>query len=188
MAIRLFVAMDVPAGLKESLGKAIRETAGDTRGLKWVRLENIHFTLKFLGNVSEDKLERIAKVVSEVADDQEAMELSTGSCGAFPQASRARVFWLGLERGSRELADLARKLDKRLAKLGFAAEKRSFAAHITLARIRQPCDITELLEAWGNRDDVSGWTWRGEELVLYRSVLERTGPTYTALERFKLKG
>lgn len=188
MSLRLFVAMDVPGGLKEEMGRAMEETAAAAAGLKWVRPENIHLTMKFLGNVEEEKLAEFKKTLRETADAQAAIELSVGGYGAFPHPRRARVFWLGLEGGRSELAGLACKLDKRLAKLGFPAENRPFAAHVTLARLRQPHDITKILEAWEAKHGIKGTAWRGEELVLYRSMLNGTGPCYTALERFMFKG
>ncbi len=186
MALRLFVAMDVPQELKDTLGAAI-PAAESVPGMKWVRPENVHFTLKFLGNVEEEKLDRLTKAVRDVADAHAAMEISTGGYGAFPRPERARVFWLGLEKGKQELTSLAKDLDRRLRKLGFEAEKRPFASHVTLARLRQPRDIIGLIQDWELRAGTNEVSWQGRELVLYQSVLDRTGPTYTALERFALK-
>ncbi len=179
--------MEVPRELKDMLGEGIGRTKTGP-GVKWVRPENVHFTLKFLGNVEEDKLDSLKKAVREIAEAHDTMDISTGGYGAFPRPERARVFWLGLEKGKQELKVLARDLDRRLAKLGFDAEKRPFAAHLTLARLRQPGDISDLLAAWGDYAGMQDIAWRGQELVLFRSVLDRTGPTYTALERFALKG
>jgi len=188
MTLRLFVAMDVPDGLRQSLGKAMEETAASATGLQWVRPENVHFTMKFLGNVEEEKLPALKKSLRDLADSQAATDISIGGYGVFPSARRARVFWLGLKDGTEQLKELARKLDKRMARLGFPAETRPWAAHVTLARLRQPRDVTEMLEAWEDQPGIKETAWRGEELVLYRSVLDRTGPVYAALERFKLKG
>ena len=189
MTLRLFVAMDVPDALKHSLGKAMEETAADSAtGLKWVRPGNVHVTMKFLGNVEEEGLADLKKALREVADAQAAMDVSVGGYGAFPSARRARVFWLGLEDGAEQLKELARVLDKKMAKLGFEGETRPWAAHLTLARLRQPRDIVELLEAWEGQPGMGGRAWRGEELVLYRSVLDRSGASYTALERLRFGG
>ncbi len=188
MPLRLFLAMDVPDQLKRALERAITNTATEGAGMKWVRPANAHFTLKFLGNVEEEKVEALARAVREVTDATPAMEITTGGYGAFPRPERARVFWLGLEAGKEPLSLLAKSLNKRLRKLRCEEEKRPFAAHITLARLRQPRDISGLFEAWEKIAEVREVTWRGTELVLYRSILERSGPTYTALERFELKG
>ncbi len=188
MALRLFLAMDVPEELKAALGRAMEDTEPDSSGMKWVRPANIHFTLKFLGNVEEEKVEALANAVREVTGVSPSVEISTGGFGAFPRPERARVFWLGLETGKAALSELARDFNGRLRALRFEAEKRPFAAHITLARLRQARDISNLIEAWEQTAGVRDVAWRGNEVVLYQSVLDRTGPTYTALERFELKG
>ncbi len=186
--LRLFVAMEVPEHLKGRLGEAIEATASQGAGMKWVRPENVHFTLKFLGGVEEEKLGEIESELAAAAQGHAALEISTGNFGAFPHPGRARVFWLGIEKGREELTAMASSVDARMANLGFEPESRPFSGHITLARLRRPRDITPLLSVWRDYAGIRGVEWRGEEMVLYRSELYRTGPVYAALARFKLEG
>lgn len=100
--------------------------------------DNLHVTLKFLGQIEPVLVQRVGSLLAEVASQHSAFELEVRGLGAFPTPRRARVIWAGLAAGAAELGRLAARVDAGLAELGFAPEARPFAAHVTLARVREP--------------------------------------------------
>ena len=133
--MRLFVAVFPPPEVRETLVRAARAlTAGGN-----VRLtvpENVHLTLKFLGDVAETDLEPVKEALEPLCGEREPFEATTSGFGAFPSERRARVLWAGVGGGSEELAALARDVDAALQPLGFAREDRPYVPHITLGRAR----------------------------------------------------
>ncbi len=136
--LRLFVACELPDDVRQALGRVqddLRSAlSGGTIRLRWVRPESVHITLKFLGEVEET---RVAEITSALAAAVEPFELrlsSSAGLGGFGGA-RLRVVWLGLEGDVEALAALAGRVEQALTPLGFAAERRPFAAHLTIARV-----------------------------------------------------
>ncbi|MDY6794220.1 MAG: RNA 2',3'-cyclic phosphodiesterase [Actinomycetota bacterium] len=185
--IRLFVAVDIPGEIRDVLGDLIEDNKKTAEGARWVRPENLHLTLKFIGNQDENRLERLRSEVRTAAERSRAFTVLLGGCGAFPSPYKARVIWVGMESGIEEARNVAGKLDSRLAKAGVEHEKRQFRGHLTLARLKRPSNCSSLLEdmADGLRD-LSHMPFRVDEIVLYRSTLGSEGSTYTVLERMVL--
>ena len=133
---RLFVAVFPPPGVQaaaHAIGAALRS---DRDGVAWVRSANLHFTLRFLGDVDAAGAARIAAAAHHAAGARAAFECALGRPGAFPDARRARVIWLGLSAGGDALVALARELESSLRRHGFAAADRPFQPHLTLGRAR----------------------------------------------------
>lgn len=186
--LRLFVAADLPGEVRERIASAA-EAARTLEGARWVKAENLHLTLKFIGDYEEDKLERLREEVAAAAALCTGFTAALGGCGAFPSHSRARVLWLGMARGEEEAAATARKLDSRLERLGVKREERPFRGHLTLARLRIPSDCSSWLEGLEERlKDLRDMDFEVGEIVLYRSILGPQGPTYVPVERAPLKG
>jgi 2'-5' RNA ligase len=183
--LRLFVAIDIPETIQRYLGDAIDTCRDVIQGAKWVDPGNLHLTLKFLGNVEEERLPAVEDALRSAVGGG-ALRLSLGEAGVFPGPKRARVFWIGLEGDLPGLQRLARSIDLAMRKLRFEKEKRAFAAHVTLARLRQPGDASALLACWDDLKESADKELLVREVLLYRSVLGSTGPTYTALARLPL--
>lgn len=152
---------------------------------RWTDRESWHSTLKFLGEVPDDRVEDVVRVGRKVC--LEASQLVTGltELGAFPSQRRARVLWVGLEDSAGSIARLAKSMETRYAKRGFRKEGRALHPHLTLARLRVPRPVEEEVEASGPYDlDLAPFDVT--ETVLFRSHLSPKGSTYEALERFPL--
>jgi 2'-5' RNA ligase len=136
--MRLFLAVFPPAGVQRAaygFTEALRHP-GD--GVSWVKPENLHYTLRFLGELGEDGARRAAEAATEAAAKSREFTAALGGFGAFPDARRARVIWVGMSEGGEALVALAGELDRALAKRGFGAPDKPFSAHLTLGRVREP--------------------------------------------------
>lgn len=180
--MRLFVAVDVPAGVKDAIEALVVDALRDAvPGARWTRPEGRHLTLKFLGNVDDERVARISAALRRGVPGHASFEARFEEIGAFPSLRRPRVLWVGIGEGADEMGTVASSVERELEPVGFEAEGRPFAAHLTLARFPRPRVIEELptVEVPGERFTVS-------EVVLYRSQLHPKGARYTALERFPL--
>lgn len=129
--MRLFIALDIPGEVRKRLTEymeRVRSYAGDAR---WARVEGLHVTLKFIGEVKDPKPEEIKNALNAVKAPQ--FQVSFANVGFFPNPKSPRVFWVGVQSGE-ELARLALEIDKTTEKLGIAREDREFNPHLTLAR------------------------------------------------------
>jgi 2'-5' RNA ligase len=190
--LRLFVALDPPAAVRERLAAIqadLRRGAGGAAGdVRWVEVENLHLTLQFLGAVPEERADDVARAVEAAAAASRALDLHVRGAGGFPSPRRPRVLWTGLAGDLDALAALARDLGARLAPLGFPPEARELRAHLTLGRARDPRGAPRLASALAAAAEVDGGPWRPEDVVLFRSRLSPKGPRYEPLRRARLGG
>jgi len=185
--VRLYVALEIPTAVRGNLAALIEELrAADAAAAKnkarWVRPENLHVTLKFIGNVDAGKLEAIRAVLGEVRTGGD-VELRFRGVGFFPNEKRPRVLWAGIA-ASPNLAPLAAEIDARLEKLGIARETREYAPHLTLARFDPP-GISEKLRAAAQENATREFgAVRTGEFHLFESKTRPTGAEYTRLSSF----
>ncbi len=172
--MRLFVAVDVPEGVKAQLWRQLGGLRERWPELKWVRPELLHITLKFLGEQDEELLPRIKEGLGKVRF--RSFEATLEGLGSFG----GRVLWVGISQGARELEELARLVRKNLSFLKFPDDK-PFKPHLTLARARRGGRVPS-----GNLGRIEALSFKVREIVLYRSVLRPEGPQYTPLFRKSL--
>jgi 2'-5' RNA ligase len=175
------VAIVPPSGVRAALGREIERLRSVVRGVAWVAPDNLHVTLKFLGHVEPARLERVGHALAGVASQHAAFDLEVRGLGAFPTPTRARVIWAGLVGGTPALGALAASVEKVLAESGFAPEGRPFAAHLTLARVREPRRDERLAAALAAGAARGFGRFRVEHLILMRSDLSPKGARYTPL-------
>lgn len=151
---RLFVAVPLSEPARAAVADVVeRIRAGEPegRGVRWVRLDGLHITLRFLGPTAESRVADVAAAVAEAATGVEPFAIRIAGADAFPPVGRPRTLWLDLDRGVDELANLAARLDDALAGGGWERERRPFRAHLTLARadgVRAgPATVAALREA-----------------------------------------
>lgn len=175
MSFRAFVAIDVSCG--PELEGAIAELGTFGKALKPVPPENVHITLKFLGEVSDGSVPAIEGVMRLAVKGVSPFEVRLVDIGVFPNERRPRVVWVGLT-GSERLARIASALEAGLEPLGFPMEKRPFSAHLTLARVREGFrpDLAGYIEKHRGRDFGS---FTVEGIKLKKSVLTPSGPIYS---------
>jgi RNA 2',3'-cyclic 3'-phosphodiesterase len=148
LRLRIFVAVFPPPATQATAAGVIERLRQPEDGVSWVRADNLHYTVRFLGDLGEDGAERAAAAVSRAATAIPRFEATLGAPGAFPNPRRARVLWLGLEEGAEALIALAAAVENGLRRAGFGRAERAFAPHLTIGRVRQPLrDWTEALAA-----------------------------------------
>jgi 2'-5' RNA ligase len=175
--MRLFVALDIPESVRSSLGALVPKLRAVCASARWVRIEGLHVTLKFIGEVSTEKIGAIKNALAALPSRQPIPILFRG-LGFFPNARRPRVLWAGIEARS-ELAALASAVEASLDPLGIARNDRAFSPHLTLARFDTPRGLDALHSAVEKSTlfEFGGTTAR--EFHLYQSVLKQGGAEYT---------
>lgn len=141
-AMRLFVALDLDTAVINRLQQALNAYRERAPQARWTRIESLHLTLKFIGEVPATDEERVTAALEQIR--QKPFPLEFSGLGAFPQARHPRVFWAGI-RPSTELEQLAHSIEQLLLPLGIAAENRAFSPHLTLARGRTPDELRPLM-------------------------------------------
>jgi RNA 2',3'-cyclic 3'-phosphodiesterase len=183
--MRLFVAVNLPAEIKDHMGAVQDRLRRAQADVSWVRSENIHVTLKFLGETEEKRLERIRTTLGEVARAGIPFSMEVSGIGSFG-GRVPRVVWVGVGDGAETLTQLAGRIEAALARIGFPKERRGFTAHLTLGRVRSPRNAEVLLAALQEIHAEKFGTFTATQFELMQSELHPTGAVYTALKRFPL--
>jgi RNA 2',3'-cyclic 3'-phosphodiesterase len=185
--LRLFVALQIPDSIRNDYSALIDDLRrldvnASPKKPKWVRPENLHVTLKFIGHIDPSKLDPIRTALTNVHSPQQ-VQLNFRNVGFFPNAKRPRVIWGGME-SSNNLAPLANAVDQQIAALGFPAEERTFTPHLTLARLDPPGIASELRNAIEKHATRDFGVLHTSEFHLIESKLKPSGAEYTTLQSF----
>ncbi|MBI4365020.1 MAG: RNA 2',3'-cyclic phosphodiesterase [Candidatus Latescibacteria bacterium] len=183
--IRSFVALLIPGAWAEYLGGVERDLAGATSGISWVKPENLHVTLRFLGDLGESGAARAGASVRRGAEESPAIPGKLGGLGAFPTMNRPRVLWAALAEGAPEAVALAKAVNGCLQRDGFGPPDKPFRAHITLGRIREAARGLDALRAYVPPPAPAG-AWL-DRVALMKSDLHPAGARYTALVEVRLR-
>jgi 2'-5' RNA ligase len=189
--IRSFIAIELSGEVKAGLRKLQDElkSPGDTF-VKWVAPDGIHLTLKFLGNISPQKVGQIVRVVEQVAADISSFRLAVSEVGAFPNLRQPRVLWVGISGELEKLLTLQRGIDDGLVSLRFAKESRLFTPHLTLARLREGAssgDKRNFGEMVAKKTPKVYYEMVVSGVNLMRSQLLPSGAVYSRLAEVKLR-
>jgi 2'-5' RNA ligase len=180
--VRLFAALEVPADIRTNLEKLVNSLREIDSRPKWVRMVNLHVTLKFIGEVPEAKLDAIRAALAEVKSAS-AVELTFRGLGFFPNEQRPRVFWAGID-ASPNLKEIGKEIEAVLEKAGIPRESREFSPHLTLARFEPGRVSEELRAAIENRAKEQFGQFRINRFQLMESKLKPAGAEHTALQSF----
>ena len=180
--MRLFVALEIPSTVRENLAALLKSLRAISPQTRWVRPENLHVTLKFIGEVPDTKLAAIRSALAGARSGQ-PVTLDFRGLGFFPNEKHPRVFWAGIE-ASPNLKGLAADIDRATEKLGIPREQRPFSPHLTLARFEPP-GLPEKLRSAIQEDAAREFgSFRTNQYHLIESKLKPTGAEYTTLESF----
>ncbi|HEY8463504.1 MAG TPA: RNA 2',3'-cyclic phosphodiesterase [Bacillota bacterium] len=179
---RLFIGVWLSAALREEVAQYLEIARQGSTGLKWTLPEQLHFTLKFLGDINEADIPRLTESLQELAAGIPSFTVTLGAPGYFPKAENLRIVWLGLREGGPALKRLANSVEALCVAAGFAPADHPFRPHLTLARIRrdQPVRISLPGAVFTNCLKVQAF-W------LIESRLTPTGPVYRSIAEFPLK-
>jgi len=188
--MRCFVAIDLPGDVRSALdaAQARLRAAAPRADVRWVAPAGLHLTLKFLGEVTDERRDAVRAALEGVARGTVPIGLACAGLGVFPGPARPRVVWAGVTAGLRELGALAAAVERALEPLGFLPERRPFRGHATLGRVRSPRSVGALMRALEGGPGTVFGSWTASDVVLYRSHLRPTGAIYEPLARLPFTG
>jgi len=182
--IRSFVAFDID---NELVVRRLSEVQGmlvnTGANLKLVKPQNIHVTMRFLGNISPPMVDLIHEEMKQISFTPFEIELR--GLGAFPSLRYARVVWAGIRKGADELVNVFNQLESRLRRLGFKPDRKGFSPHLTIARVRTGRHKAELVKCVDDLADYEFGVIKADCLRLKKSVLTPKGPIYTTLREVR---
>ena len=184
---RTFCAVELPEDVRERLRRHIQQLreAVPEAAASWTRVENIHLTLKFFGNVDVARISTISDAASRAVKEFSTFSIGVGETGVFPKPSRAQVLWIGVSDPSGKLLSLQQQLENECAKKGFDKEDRAYRPHLTIARLRKPEGARRLADVHLQMK-FEPLDIELKELVVFRSELSSKGSRYTAISNHKL--
>ena len=184
---RVFCAVELPdnvrARLQEHIGQLRKEVPDASAS--WSRVENIHLTLKFFGNVALEHIPKISAAATRTTEQFSRFQIEVGNSGVFPRPSRAQVLWIGVSEPSDKLTAFQKRFEDECAAEGFDKEDRAYRPHLTIARLRKP---ERRLADTHLQMTFEAIAVPLRELIVFRSELSSKGSKYTAISRHQLPG
>ena len=188
--LRAFIAVDLPFEIRDAINKAMAPLQkGNGSIVRWVSMENMHLTLKFLGDISPSNVEMLSQMLQAEANLFNCFDLRLSGLGSFPNLKRPRVIFIGIQ-APHTLEVLQRGIESASRRLGYESEERGFSPHLTLGRLRQNVTATEQQAIRRSLEETridSLGTARVDSVHLYKSDLKPSGSVYTRLYSAQLK-
>ncbi len=178
--LRAFIAVPLPPEITELAAELQSRLKSGGLKLRWVRLQGMHLTLKFLGDIPESLVDDLGSAIQRAANGFGIIDLVAQGIGVFPGIKHPRVLWLGIGGETERLGQLHGRLDAELEQIGIAREKRPFRAHLTLARAKGAVNARLLLDIMQTQGQFTARPFQAQQLVLYQSDLRPQGAVYTA--------
>ncbi|MDW7730306.1 MAG: RNA 2',3'-cyclic phosphodiesterase [Bacillota bacterium] len=178
---RFFIALELSDKQRHEVAILQNELKHQLSGVRWVKGDGLHLTLKFIGETDDSNIDLIKNVIDKAARSFKPFELDFSGSGVFPSTARARVIWVAVKKGYSISTDLADKLDSDLAGIGIKPEKRSYHPHLTLGRIRQPIDEKVIKDMLDATDTFITSPALIEGVTLFESILTRQGAQYRSV-------
>ena len=184
--LRTFIAVEVPAEIRSSVLRLMERLRASQAKVTWTKAENLHFSLKFLGDVPANQTAEICSAVQEAVAPFSPFDAVVYRAGAFPSISRPRTLWLGMRDGAEQLELVFQAVERLLTPLGFSREHRAYTPHLTLGRVREGSggsSLKQLTELLRKHEDFDAGAMAVGGVTVYSSTLSSAGPTYQALSR-----
>ncbi len=185
--LRAFIAFELPESVASTIGGVQKDIKSSGVKIRWVKPGNIHLTLKFLGDIKSEDLEKVETAIKESARGVSKINLLAKGMGLFPGIKKPRVMWLGVGGQLESLFKLQSTLDENLEKSGFPRDKRPFKGHLTLGRIKGKIDTKKLVDSMRSLKGVESDSFFADRIILFKSDLKPTGAVYTKLSSTALE-
>ncbi|RME37523.1 MAG: RNA 2',3'-cyclic phosphodiesterase [Planctomycetota bacterium] len=186
--VRLFIAIELDEAVRRELARVQETLKPACRGVRWVKPELLHLTIKFLGEVPDGDVTGVTTAVETAAGASGGFDMDVGgSCGCFPPRGLVRVVWSSVTAEEGVLSRCVEHVERALEQAGFPRERKPFRPHITLGRVRYD-DSRGAIRAAVEACTARTIGQRVDRLTVMSSVLSRGGPTYTPVARFDLGG
>ena len=178
--IRTFIALDTPETVTKVALSLQSSVKVNPKAVRWVRKENIHITLRYIGPTAPEEVEKINRLLSEIVGQNSDLSLNVSGTGCFPKKERPRILWLGVDGDVVELKLLVEMINSEMVQLGYPQEERNYSPHISIGRIRYPQkvtpDVTDFLSA-----EYEPISWNIPKIIFYQSELLPSGAIYSIL-------
>jgi len=178
--MRTFLAIEIPEQIKRKVDQLITQEKKNQLPIKWTKFENLHITMKFLGEIEESKKLEIIPVLERTCKPFAPFNINLEGIGCFPHPGNPRVLWIGVKLGVAALTAIACGIEKDLSAIGFMKDK-DFHAHLTIGRTRKFCKVDSFLAKPFTTEDFSV-----NSVTLFESILKPEGPIYSTLKKFNL--
>lgn len=188
LKMRTFIAIELPENIKTSLKNIQDELKKCGADVKWVEPENIHLTLKFLGEIEENQLEAINQAIEETAKNKPKYLITLSGLGVFPDLKRPRIIWIGIKDQNNATKLITEELEEKLEKINIPKEERKFLGHITIGRVKSGLNKDKLAEKLEtlNIDLAKDMGFIADKITLFKSTLGPKGPAYETLKEVTL--
>ncbi len=187
--IRCFIAIHLPQSVQEQITAYIERLKSLSHDIRWIKAENIHLTMKFLGEIPAERVDAVKKALYPLSDQFSQFNLNVSGAGCFPGKKNPRVFWLGMEQGKENpLFAVHKWIEDHLFKLDFEKEKRRFSPHLTIGRVRarRDVDFSDVFNFLEN-NPFSPIKFTVEKIFLMRSFLKPSGAEYQIIESYRFR-
>ncbi len=184
--VRTFVAIVIHDSLHATLDKLLEKLSSSNAKVKWVQPENVHLTLKFLGNVEEERLPEVFEACEGAAKNVSAIDIEMRALGCFPDPKSPRIVWLGIERGADAVRQLQQKVESELQAIGFPKEEKPFKAHLTIGRVKGKQGLSRLCRLLDDQKNIVIGSMRVQKISVMKSKTLPQGPVYTELKAIPL--
>lgn len=183
--LRAFIAIELPANILDAIEKRtapLRQALGDN-SIRWVPAQNMHLTLKFLGDIATSHVDFLRQFLTREANSHKQFDLQLGGLGAFPTSRQPRLLWIGIHAPS-DLVSIQKSIEAGSSRLGYEPNERPFSPHLTIGRARQSISQTELQKIRSTLESIqlgNIGTAKIDSIHLIKSDLQPTGSIYTKL-------
>ncbi|MBI2094512.1 MAG: RNA 2',3'-cyclic phosphodiesterase [Candidatus Omnitrophica bacterium] len=184
--MRCFIAICLPEKVREGLTQLQHQLKQARADVKWVESGALHVTLHFLGEINAEECRQVEGMLRQIAVGCAPFTLKLQGIGAFPNLEKPRVLWVDIAEGKKALEELASSIAREGQALGFSTEKRPFAAHVTIGRVRSGLNLKSLALRMRQSVWAAPAAWQADYVYLFQSVLSSLGPTYTVLAEIPL--
>lgn len=185
--MRTFIAIPLTEQTHQELARLQDNLYKSGADVKWVVSSNIHLTLKFLGEVDDEQVEKVKASLAGIVKQHRPFNIRLAKIGAFPKISSPRVVWVGIDEGYEECKALAKSIEDAMGKLGFEKEERAFSPHLTLGRVRSSKNKAQLIACIEKEKDFAFHDKVSvDKVMLFASTLTPKGSIYTPLKDFPL--
>ncbi len=181
--MRAFIALELPDSVRATLQSYQRQLIATGADVKWVEAENLHVTMRFLGEISVEQFAAVDELARRIAGGTRTFDVRLSQPGAFPSIRAPRVVWMGIADGAETLSSVVRDLEVGLGTIGISGEERAFVPHVTLGRVRSPRGRRQLVDGIEQADWRAPEPFRADALTLFESRISSGGPAYSVVSR-----
>jgi len=180
--VRTFIAFELPEHIVSAISQIQEGLKKSGLKMKWVKPENIHLTLKFLGNIKTSDVEKVDRAMTQSVKSVDPILLAVKGIGVFPDLRRPRVLWVGITGSVNSILTLHSAIEENLESIGFPKENRPFKGHLTVGRVKAKIDPKRLTDAMKVFETFESESFIADHLILFQSELRPTGAVYTKLK------